>query len=133
VIVKLASIELTPEMPTYDGGSWHLEGMLNERIVGTAIYYYDVSNVTTSRLCFRNEAGVHDSGLHYKQDYHGPMAETFGIDSIRMNSEPPVQEIGTVARKQGRMLVFGNTLQHKVEPFELEDKSKTGHRRFLVL
>jgi hypothetical protein len=28
VIVKLANIELTPEKPTYDGGSWHVEGQL---------------------------------------------------------------------------------------------------------
>ena len=28
VIVKLANIELTPEKPQYDGGSWHVEGQL---------------------------------------------------------------------------------------------------------
>lgn len=28
VIVKLANIELTPEKPEYDGGSWHIEGQL---------------------------------------------------------------------------------------------------------
>lgn len=28
VIVKLANIELTPEKPEYDGGSWHVEGQL---------------------------------------------------------------------------------------------------------
>ena len=26
VIVKLANIELTPEKPSYDGGTWHIEG-----------------------------------------------------------------------------------------------------------
>jgi hypothetical protein len=26
VIVKLANIELTPDKPNYDGGSWHVEG-----------------------------------------------------------------------------------------------------------
>lgn len=28
VIVKLATIELTPEKPEYQGGSWHVEGQL---------------------------------------------------------------------------------------------------------
>lgn len=28
VIVKLANIELTPEKPEYDGGSWHVEGQM---------------------------------------------------------------------------------------------------------
>ena len=30
IIVKLANIHLTPEKPTYGGGSWHVEGQLNE-------------------------------------------------------------------------------------------------------
>lgn len=33
----------------------------------------------------------------------------------------------------GRLLTFPNTLQHKVEPFELVDKTHSGHRRFLAL
>ena len=28
IIVKLANIHLTPENPTYEGGSWHVEGQL---------------------------------------------------------------------------------------------------------
>ena len=28
VIVKLANIHLTPEKPSYDGGSWHIEGQM---------------------------------------------------------------------------------------------------------
>jgi hypothetical protein len=28
IIVKLANIELTPNKPTYEGGSWHVEGQL---------------------------------------------------------------------------------------------------------
>jgi hypothetical protein len=28
VIVKLANIELTPEKPDYEGGTWHVEGQL---------------------------------------------------------------------------------------------------------
>ena len=32
IIVKLANIHLTPENPTYPGGSWHIEGQLNENM-----------------------------------------------------------------------------------------------------
>ena len=39
VIVKLANIILTPENPKYPGGSWHVEGMANERIVVPELYY----------------------------------------------------------------------------------------------
>ncbi|CAI5977208.1 unnamed protein product [Closterium sp. NIES-64] len=33
VIVKIASICLTPDQPMYPGGTWHVEGMRNESIV----------------------------------------------------------------------------------------------------
>ena len=32
IIVKLADIHLTPEKPRYEGGSWHVEGQLNENM-----------------------------------------------------------------------------------------------------
>ncbi|KAF2495402.1 hypothetical protein BU16DRAFT_389520 [Lophium mytilinum] len=131
VIVKLASIELTPDKPDYEGGSWHIEGMLNEHIVGTAIYYYDVENTTTARIRFRQEANLDSMEMGYEQDDHGPLSEIFGCDSLR--NEPAVQELGSVATPQGRLIAFPNTLQHCVEPFTLEDKKRPGHRRFLVL
>ena len=63
VIVKLANIELTPEKPTYGGGSWHVEGQLNERICAIALYYYDSKNVADDSLAFRHridEKGLED-------------------------------------------------------------------------
>ncbi|KAG8912587.1 hypothetical protein FRC00_004197, partial [Tulasnella sp. 408] len=53
VIVKLANIHLTPEKPVYPGGSWHVEGMANERIIASGIYYYDSENIGESELSFR--------------------------------------------------------------------------------
>jgi hypothetical protein len=70
VIVKFANIILTPEKPEYAGGSWHVEGQLNERICATAIYYYDSENVTDSYLAFRQ-----------KVDTYGPEENT--ADQVR--------------------------------------------------
>ncbi|KAG8894567.1 hypothetical protein FRC01_012890, partial [Tulasnella sp. 417] len=53
VIVKLANIHLTPEKAEYSGGSWHVEGMANERVVASGTYYYDCENITDSQLSFR--------------------------------------------------------------------------------
>jgi hypothetical protein len=131
VIVKLSSIELTPDKPKYDGGSWHIEGMLNEHIVATSIYYYDVENTTESRIRFRQEASLDDMRMKYAQDEHEPLCQIFGTDSLR--DEVAVQELGSIATPQGRLLVFPNTLQHQVDPFHLEDPSKPGHRRFIVM
>lgn len=35
------------------GGTWHVEGIDEERIVATGIYYYEMENITESKLHFR--------------------------------------------------------------------------------
>lgn len=131
VIVKLASIELSPDKPTYEGGNWHLEGMCNERIVATSIYYYDVFNISESRIRFRQKAELDCAELDYPQDDHAPLCQLFGTADL--TDEPAIQEIGSIATPQGRLLSFPNTFQHKVEPFHLVDPTQPGHRRFIVL
>tara|TARA_R100001163_G_scaffold41949_1_gene31730 strand:- start:5344 stop:6861 length:1518 start_codon:yes stop_codon:yes gene_type:complete len=126
VIVKMANIELTPENPAYKGGSWHVEGMENEKIVATGIYYYDVENISTTKLAFRR--AFEESDISYEQDDRDGVQKIFGItdDVLSVNALPSVEI------KEGLAMVFPNTYQHLVEPFELEDKSKPGHRKILV-
>ncbi|KAI9804079.1 MAG: hypothetical protein M1825_001480 [Sarcosagium campestre] len=124
IIVKLANIHLTPEKPVYEGGSWHVEGQLNEHICATALYYYDSENITTSHLSFRKlveyEGFTNDGGVTYEQgDFMGP-EEVYGFT----NGESAIQEVAYVNTK---------TLQHRLGPFELEDKTRPGHRKILAL
>ena len=44
-----------------------------------------------------------------------------------------MQQMGKVVTSQGRLLTFPNILQHRVEAFELEDKSRVGERKLLAL
>ncbi len=67
IIVKLANIHLTAEKPDYAGGSWHVEGPLNEHICATAIYYYDSENVTDSFLEFRQHVDAEDMVMKPEQ------------------------------------------------------------------
>ncbi|KLJ13155.1 hypothetical protein EMPG_09426 [Blastomyces silverae] len=130
VIVKLANIHLTPEKPRYNGGTWHVEGQLNEHICATALYYYDSDNITESRLAFRQLGDLDDaSGIGYEQDEHGWLPLVYGCE----NGDAPIQETGDVVCKEGRLLTFPNILQHRVSPFQLEDPSKPGHRKILAL
>ncbi|GAB3455741.1 hypothetical protein GCM10027570_36640 [Streptomonospora sediminis] len=124
VIVKLANIHLTPDKPEYHGGSWHVEGMLNERIVSTAIYYWDSENITESRLGFR--AAIDDP--EYQQDDSLGMSEVYGLD----NEEPLNQVLGSASTPAGRCLAFPNILQHRVDPFRLADPTRPGYRKILV-
>ncbi|EDR01448.1 uncharacterized protein LACBIDRAFT_333174 [Laccaria bicolor S238N-H82] len=146
IIVKLANIELTPEKPECSGGKWHVEGQLmrvpvslifygvqrfqNEHICATALYYYSSTNIPPSSLAFRQ----HTNGLIYgriasRQHQHDWLFEVFGCHQCGSM----FQNVGGVDTREGRLLTFPNILQHQVQPFELVDRTKPGHRKILAL
>jgi hypothetical protein len=129
VIFKLANIHLTPENPTYDGGSWHVEGTLNEMICASAIYYYDQDNITDSHLAFRQALDIEEVSLIPEQNEYHSLESYLGIEQ----DGPSVQNLGQVLTREGRLLVFPNCLQHQVQPFELQDKTRPGHRKILAM
>ncbi|OAJ43388.1 hypothetical protein BDEG_26753 [Batrachochytrium dendrobatidis JEL423] len=75
VIVKLTNIQLTPSKPKYDEGNWHIEGPINESIVATGLYYYDVQNITTPKLDYREPVDRFDQGASdmYWKDVLSPI------------------------------------------------------------
>ncbi|KAG8963148.1 hypothetical protein FRC03_003349 [Tulasnella sp. 419] len=126
IIVKLANIHLTPDKPEYGGGSWHIEGMANERIVASGIYYFSTENVTPSQLAFRESVKVEDP---YEQDDHIGINATWGLQ----RDKPRVQDLGAVDTLEGRCIVFPNIYQHRVSSFKLVDPTKPGHRKIIAL
>ncbi|KAK6540654.1 hypothetical protein TWF694_008047 [Orbilia ellipsospora] len=122
VIVKMANIMLQPEKPKYAGGSWHVEAMMNERIVATGIYYYHQENITESSLSFRRTVEYSVS-----EEDHGTNE---GI--INDMDESTVQEVGEIKTKEHRAIAFPNIYQHWVSPFQLADPTKPGFRKILV-
>ncbi|TMW69410.1 hypothetical protein Poli38472_001566 [Pythium oligandrum] len=124
VIVKIAEIHLTPEKPSYPGGSWHIEGTDAEQIVATGLYYFASENITESKLSFC----VIVREPEYEQGDDLGMAAMYGLE----HDELLMQSLGAATAVEDRCLVFPNTLQHKVEPFELADKSKPGVRKILA-
>ncbi|MGW0915405.1 DUF4246 domain-containing protein [Streptomyces sp. NPDC002784] len=124
VIVKLATIHLTPDKPEYAGGSWHVEGMMNERIVSTGIFYWDSENITESRLSFR--AALDDPS--YEQNDDDGLREVYGLkDEDALN-----QMLGSASTPAGRCLAFPNILQHRVGSFRLADPTRQGYRKILA-
>jgi hypothetical protein len=126
VIVKLANIILTPEKPEYGGRTWHVEGMQNEHIVSTFIYYYDEENITESQLFFRTGTC---QPIYHEQDDNYCMRQLYGIS----RDDPCVQNRGSVTTSQNRCIAFPNIYQHCVSPFNLVDKTKPGHRKIVAL
>ena len=124
VILKMAEIRLTPEKPAYPGGAWHIEGMRDEAIVATSIYYVACENVTTSRLAFREQVEEPD----YEQYDDVGVAEMYELhDEQALN-----QSLGECTTSERRLLAWPNTLQHRVAPFELIDATQPGRRAIVV-
>ncbi|KAG8906436.1 hypothetical protein FRC00_012588, partial [Tulasnella sp. 408] len=127
VIVKLANIILTPESPSYPGGSWHVEGMANERIVASGIYYYDSENITESQLAFR--MAVTSFNLPYEQSDGKAIEKIWGMTDESQSN----QVVGAVKTIPKRCIAFPNIYQHQVSSFALADPTKPGHRKIMAL
>ncbi|OAJ38110.1 hypothetical protein BDEG_22070 [Batrachochytrium dendrobatidis JEL423] len=124
VIVKLTNIQLTPYKPKYDEGNWYIEGPINESIVATGLYYYDVENITTPKLDYREAVDRFDrqkaSNMYWK--------DVYDIDQ----ESPQNQYIGLLEVSNGRCVVYPNRYQHKEQSFELADPTQPGHCKILT-
>ncbi|RDD37804.1 hypothetical protein TrispH2_009728 [Trichoplax sp. H2] len=123
VIVKIAEIRLK-KGESYPGGSWHVEGTTNEKIVASAVCYTDIQGIYTSRLAFRKWIDEFEDLTSYQQNFHDPVAE---INDVH-DSESTIKPIGSLQAKKGRCIVFFNKYQHKVLPFTAKSD---GMRRIL--
>ncbi|KAK3718746.1 hypothetical protein LTR37_004965 [Vermiconidia calcicola] len=117
----------------------HIEGQLNEHICASALLYYDNVNITDSYLAFRERVDAEafawgskdkDDDPGYEQFEYDHMEQLFGVSSHQTHA---IQDLGRVRTDEGRLVVFPNVLQHRVEPFNLVDPSKPGHRKILAL
>lgn len=112
IIVKMASIELTPEKPEFPVGGWHVEGQMNECICATALYYLDSDNITDAILSFRMHTPDDlqaDGSFHVQQDSYYWLQQIYGT-RLGQESAPCLQNYGSVQTRQGRLLAFPNVL-----------------------
>lgn len=140
IIVKLASIELSPTDPAFLRNDWCIEGTCNERIVGVGMLCYSVENIDGARLAFRHIGGLDSDTYDYDYDDIDDMQQLFELQRPENSSGDNggghflnSQRLGSVAIKLGRLLAYPNHLQTRLEHVELQDKSKPGHIRYLVL
>jgi hypothetical protein len=154
VVVRIHSIEVGPETPSFPGEEWHTEGNANERIVANSIYVIDSENMSEPQISFRQRCTrggrtwVYDRIGAINSDAeeselpvdmfmkHEPwdvkyIAKLFGFEDIQ--DAPAWQELGKVKMPPGRLISFPNAFQRRMGPLQLQDKSKPGHCRFLTL
>jgi len=133
VIVKLANTVLTPASTKFPSGSWHLEGLPNERIIATEIYYYEMTNITKNYLNFRSTI-TNGMDVNYPQNGYRYVETHYGLKDVTQdwNNKSTVVDLGSIETKEDLCLVFPNFMQHQVSEFELLDKNKMGTRKILV-
>ncbi|KAJ2348318.1 hypothetical protein GGH92_002869 [Coemansia sp. RSA 2673] len=130
-IVKLSSIELTPEAPSYSRKDWSVVGLVNERIIGTGMLFYDVANIAPSSLTFREALRA----KHYPSDRFEYYAMCFanGLNIEYGDGAHDVsQELGDVDIYNEQCVVFPNNIQYQMSELTLEDATKPGHCKMLT-
>lgn len=73
--------------------------------------------------------------INYCSGHHKFLQAVYGFgEDVRGRGNTDVtQDLGGVVCQEGRLLTFPNTVQNRVSPFSLDDRSKPGHRKILVL
>jgi hypothetical protein len=138
IIVRVSTIELTPEEPLYNGDSHHnVAGILNEHIVSTAVCYFDMHNIKDAKLSFQQETHIETDDFNIAK--YDAMDRVFDVQSWSMLSDYPcspeaLQTMGSIPiSRNGQFLAWPSTLRSKAEPFSLADPLRPGHLRFATL
>ncbi|KAJ5867720.1 hypothetical protein N7534_002273 [Penicillium rubens] len=155
-VVRIHSIELDPETPSFPGEEWHTEGNANESIVANAIYALDSENMPEPQISFRQRCrlgprtwvydriGADDSDnedrpadeiddliLKYALWDVKYIGRLCGFEDIQ--DSPAWQQLGEVKMPPGRLISYPNAFQRRMGPLQLQDKTKPGHCRFLTV
>ncbi|SPO04465.1 uncharacterized protein DNG_07150 [Cephalotrichum gorgonifer] len=147
VYVRIQSIQLTPEHPRYEGSDWAVEGMLNERIVASSVYFFDMENVKadSASMSFRVQARL-TSTCHARpgSEDRKSLVSLFAIDGLVSVEYPPTPTFSLTTTRFWRSFLTMTPLTRTTEspiskssyrmgPVELRDPLKPGHVRFLTL
>lgn len=126
-IVKMQNIEWLASRWSGDNydGRWSVDGLANERIIATGVYFYSVENFSSkSRIEFRellNVISEYDSWDRFEAK------KIYGIEQD-MDYD---QQVGRAYIKQDRCLVYPNTYQHKMDLDKMGGPSKPAHIKML--
>ncbi|KGO38628.1 Protein of unknown function DUF4246 [Penicillium expansum] len=138
IIVRVSTIELTPEQPLYGGDSHHnVTGILNEHIVSTATCYFDMHNIKDAKVSFQQETKIYS--YDYNIAYFEVMDRLFDVPEWQWDSDDPdplnaLQTMGSIPiSRNGQVIVWPGTLRSKAEPFSLADPLRPGYLRFATL
>lgn len=130
MVLDVQTISLALQKTNYEGEEWHIQGLRNELICATAVYVYSALNTTPAQISFRKRVHVEEALIAKDYIQEPPWApEIYGA----RHGDPAIQHMGDINLREGRLVTYPNIFQTRLMPFELEDKSKPGHVKLLIL
>ncbi|KAJ2861084.1 hypothetical protein GGH94_005121 [Coemansia aciculifera] len=126
---EIFNINLEPEKPAHPEGEWTFVGRKEERIFAVGLYFYDVQNIASANLMFRDQVG----GDHFdSQDDMQEFCATHDVDDSSTWACLYSQPVGGIEVKAGTYICYPNSYQTKMPSFELTDKAKPGHIKYIT-
>ncbi|KAJ2881671.1 hypothetical protein H4R27_003940 [Coemansia aciculifera] len=122
--VEMFNVNLTPENPSSLEGVWRTVGRAEERIFAVGLYFYDVENVASANLTFRDPMSL---GTYHSPDRMIDFRSAHDVNSVSQHKLYYSQEVGGIEIKDGRYICYPNYYQTKMPSFELVDPTKAGH------
>lgn len=129
VMITFDEIHLNAENPEYKGDEWQTDGQLNEHIVTTAMFCYDIENITDSYIYFGAVGDEQNLGPGSSQIPEEVAYRAFGI----FPEENNFQILGRVRVHPDTAIFYPNVYRHRHGPFSLVDRSKEGHLKYFKL
>ncbi|KAJ2745106.1 hypothetical protein GGI20_002439 [Coemansia sp. BCRC 34301] len=135
--VDMTSIDLMPENPAHPEGEWQAVGRAEERIFAVGIYFYDVENIASPKLKFRDPVWqrMFDHPSDYRYFCFAHDAEELGggeADQYPGDGCDYTREVGTMEVKSSTYLCYPNFYQTKMSSFGLADPTMPGHLKYIA-
>lgn len=132
-ILQIRDINLTAENPEYHVEDWQVQGQSNERICATAAYTYSTTNLSSTSpptIAFRRRVNSEEA-IAAKGEVTKPpfLPEIYGAK----HGDPVLQTVGQVSLRESRLVMLPNVFQTRLQSFGLENPSKPGRCRILLL
>ncbi|KAK1831506.1 hypothetical protein QBC39DRAFT_283218 [Podospora conica] len=139
VIVKMTSIELTPEMSETapHDPEWLLDALIAEdEVVATAIYCVESENTVPLSVAFRMRTSRMQPDFRGRvkcgHGSHRYAEEIYGT-TFTPKEDSCFQSYGNTVLGQGRLVAYPTGFQYRTSQVSLCDKTKPGRYRFITL
>ncbi|KAJ2060532.1 hypothetical protein GGI08_003023 [Coemansia sp. S2] len=127
--VEMFNINLTPDNPSSLEGVWQTVGRAEERIFAVGLYFYDVENIASANIMFRDPMSL---GSFHPPDSLIDLRSAHDVISVSRDKLYYSQEVGGIEIKDGRYICYPNYYQTKMPSFELVDPTKAGHLKCIA-